>query len=484
MTDTPYEEPHHTEKLAHALEERVKELHCLYEVSAILADERRSVDEKLQSLVESLPAGMQFPSIAAARLRLDNRTFESSPTPKVVHQQSSDIRVFDEVVGQVEVVYKKTIPDGSTPAFLREEALLIHEVARRLADFLTSEWRRERAHHLEQRRHSQASGAAKPAKSDGPQGLVGQSTSMRAVYRAIEKATTTSATVLIHGESGTGKELVARAIHYGSKRSGAPFVPVNCAAIPESLVESELFGYVKGAFTGADTTRAGFFQTAEGGTIFLDEVSEMNTAVQAKLLRVLQNQEVRMVGSDHTRATDVRILAATNQNLADLVEAGRFRADLFFRLHVLTIDLPPLRERRGDVKLLISHFVDRWARQTHGERLAFSDRALSALESYDWPGNVRELDNLIQRLSVMSDDRYVDINDLPGPMHFEPNHTPNTSLRTLHEVELDHVQRVLDAVDGNRSRAADILGIDRKTLRKKLDAIERPGDVSRSAKPQ
>ncbi len=297
---------------------------------------------------------------------------------------------------------------------------------------------------------------------------------MQAVYRAIAKACETDATVLIHGESGTGKELVARAIHYGGARSGAQFVPVNCAAIPESLVESELFGYVKGAFTGANTTRAGFFQTAEGGTIFLDEVSEMNTAVQAKLLRVLQNQEVRMVGSDRTRATDVRILAATNQDLADLVEAGRFRADLFFRLHVLTIDLPPLRERGGDVNLLIAHFVNRWTRQAHGEPLAFSERALRALESYDWPGNVRELDNLIQRLTIMAEDRYVDIDDLPGPMQFQPDRATSGSLRTLQEVELDHVQRVLDAVEGNRSRAARILGIDRKTLRKKLDAADRP----------
>lgn len=480
MTTTPQEHEvnHPAEHVAHALQERVKELRCLYDISAILADEHLPVDDRLQAVVERLPDGMQFPAIAVARLHVDNRTFQSGSEQTVAHQQSAAVRVADEVFGEVAVIYTKNPPDGSvSPPFLREEALLIHEVARRLAEFLKSEWRRQRADHLEMQLRPPAAAAAPTKKSDGPQGLIGTSAPMQAVYRAIAKACKSDATVLIHGESGTGKELVARAMHYGSARSKAQFVPVNCAAIPENLVESELFGYVKGAFTGAVTTRAGFFQTAEGGTIFLDEVSEMNTAVQAKLLRVLQNQEVRMVGSDQTRATDVRILAATNQDLSNLVEAGRFRADLFFRLHVLTIDLPPLRDRGQDVNILIDHFVTRWTRQTHGEPLAFSDRALRALENYDWPGNVRELDNLIQRLSVMAEDRYVDIDDLPRPMQFKQKPTEGGSLRTLQDVELDHVQRVLDAVEGNRTRAARILGIDRKTLRKKLDALDQPKDT-------
>ncbi len=472
MTMTPQENEHPVEHMAHALEERVKELRCLYDISAILADDQQSVNEKLQAVAERLPAGMQFPSIATARIHVDNRTFQSSRAQTSVHQHSSDVRLADNIFGEVTVSYTENPPEGSvSPAFLREEVLLVHEVARRLAEFLMSEWRREHAHVLQSQLRTPTTQKEEARGSDGPQGLIGDSPAMQSVYRSIAKACTTDATVLVHGESGTGKELVARAIHYGGARSSAPFVPVNCAAIPESLVESELFGYVKGAFTGADTTRAGFFQTAEGGTIFLDEVSEMNTAVQAKLLRVLQNQEVRMVGSDQTRATDVRILAATNQDLAGLVEAGRFRADLFFRLHVLTIDLPPLRERGSDVNLLVDHFVARWTRQTKSEPLIFSVRALRALESYDWPGNVRELDNLIQRLSVMADHRFVDIDDLPGPMHFKREQAVGGSLQTLQEVVLDHVRRVLDAVEGNRSQAARILGIDRKTLRKKLDAI-------------
>ena len=285
-----------------------------------------------------------------------------------------------------------------------------------------------------------------------------------------------NATVLIQGESGTGKELVARASHYESDRSAAHFVPVNCAAIPEALVESELFGFVKGAFTGATTTRAGFFQTADGGTIFLDEISEMNPSVQAKLLRVLQDQEVRMVGSDKTRRTDVRIVAATNKELPALVRAGEFRADLYFRLHVLPIEIPPLRDREGDVRRLLEFFAGRVSRKVRAEPLSFSERALRALERYEWPGNVRELENLVQRLAVMVDDSFIDITDLPEHMRTASKtgskSTPDTELRSLQDVEQAHIARVLDSVDGNRTRAAEILGIDRTTLRRKLKNLE------------
>jgi DNA-binding NtrC family response regulator len=290
---------------------------------------------------------------------------------------------------------------------------------------------------------------------------------MRAVQRAIRKASQTDATILVLGESGTGKELVARAIHYQSRRSTEPFVAVNCAAIPESLVESELFGYVQGAFTGATHARAGFFQTAGKGTIFLDEVGEMGLAVQAKLLRVLERQEIRMVGSDRTVRADARIVAATNQDIAALVRANRFRADLYFRLNVLSVELPPLRERGADLSLLLEHFQRKWGPEAGGHALRFSERALRALQGYDWPGNVRELENLVHRLAVMVDGGFVDVPDLPGPMRFAPPR-PGADLRPLAEVEREHVAGVLRALGGNVSRAARVLGIDRKTLRKKL----------------
>ncbi len=300
-----------------------------------------------------------------------------------------------------------------------------------------------------------------------PFGLIGDSSTMQNVFRAIAKAAPTSATVLITGESGTGKELVARAIHYGSPRASAPFVPVNCAAIPEGLLESELFGYIKGAFTGATETRAGFFQTADGGTIFLDEISATTAAMQVKLLRVLQEREVRMVGSTRSRTVDIRVLAATNKDLRALVEKEAFREDLYFRLNVLTIDLPPLRQRGDDVLLLTRHFAGAFAKELGKPVPTFSDAALQVLCRYRWPGNVRELENVVQRLVVMADRDVIDVPDLPSLMRFSALSATGFD-RTLAEVETEYIRNVLASVNGNRTRAAEILGIDRKTLREKL----------------
>jgi transcriptional regulator with PAS, ATPase and Fis domain len=290
---------------------------------------------------------------------------------------------------------------------------------------------------------------------------------MATVRDFIARAAHTAATVLIFGESGTGKELVARAIHYGSKRISAPFVPVNCGAIPGELLESELFGHIKGAFTGATETRAGFFQTADGGTIFLDEISETSLAMQVKLLRVLQDKEVCMVGSGRTRKVDVRILASTNKDLATLVEKGLFREDLFYRINVINIDLPPLRERDNDVILLAQHFMKKYSEELGKPVHRFSDRALQILRKYHWPGNVRELENVIQRLVVMTDEDPIDAPDLPELMRFSALGHGNLN-RTLAEVEAEYIQNVFASVKGNKTRAAEILGIDRKTLREKL----------------
>jgi transcriptional regulator with PAS, ATPase and Fis domain len=273
--------------------------------------------------------------------------------------------------------------------------------------------------------------------------------------------------VLITGESGTGKELVARAIHYGSPRASCPFVPVNCAAIPEGLLESELFGYVKGAFTGATETRAGFFQTADGGTMFLDEISATTAAMQAKLLRVLQQREVCMLGSNRARPVDIRVVAATNKDLHILIEKEAFREDLYFRLNVLTINLPPLRDRGEDVLLLIRHFAGVYSRELGRPMPKFSDAALEVLHKYRWPGNVRELENVVQRLVVMADTDIIDVPDLPSLMRFSTLVGGGFD-RTLAEVEAEYIRNVLATVDGNRTRAAEILGIDRKTLREKL----------------
>jgi DNA-binding NtrC family response regulator len=304
-------------------------------------------------------------------------------------------------------------------------------------------------------------------------GFIGDSKAMQEVFVAIDRAASTSATVLITGESGTGKELAARAIHYGGPRSSAPFVPVNCGGIPEALLESELFGHVKGAFTGADESRAGFFHAADGGTIFLDEVSDMSLAMQVKLLRVLQDKEVCMVGSSRSRKVDVRILAATNRDLQGLVRKGLFREDLFYRLNVITIFIPPLRERGDDILLLARHFVTKFAAESGKSPLRFSDKALQSLRSHNWPGNVRELENVIQRLVVMTDGDIIEVPDLPTLMRFSALRELGLK-RTLAEVEAEYIGNVLSSVDGNKTLAAQILGINRKTLREKLRKTEKP----------
>ena len=306
-----------------------------------------------------------------------------------------------------------------------------------------------------------------------PCGIVGRSAVMREVLRAIGKAASTSATVLITGESGTGKELVARAVHYNGPRASAPFVPVNCGGIPEGLLESELFGHVKGAFTGAGEARAGFFHAADGGTIFFDEISEMSLSMQVKLLRVLQDKEVWMVGSNRPRKVDVRILAATNIDLPSLVKGGTFREDLFYRLNVITITAPPLRERGDDILLLVRHFAERFGKELGKSSPHFSDDVLRILRNHHWPGNVRELENVIQRLVVMAEGDRAEVPDLPSVMRFSVPRDAGLD-RTLAEVETEHICNVLASVDGNKTRAAEILGIDRKTLREKLKGLGAP----------
>ena len=325
----------------------------------------------------------------------------------------------------------------------------------------------ETVHRLIQKIKSRENGTF-TSEGEKKYGIIGNSQAMQDIFSVIERASRTLATVLITGESGTGKELITRAIHYHSKRSSAPFVPINCTAIPENLLESELFGYIKGAFTGANTSRAGFFQTASGGTIFLDEIGEMSLGMQAKLLRVIQEKEVYLVGSRKPISVDVRIISATNKELRSLVEKGLFREDLYYRLNVINIEIPPLRDREDDVFLLISYFMRRYALEMSMEQPQISEDALNILRNYPWPGNVRELDNLVQRLLVMSDDDIIKPADLPPYMKAVNNDSRKNLHKTLLEVEREHIKTILNAVAGNKSEAARILNIDRKTLRSKL----------------
>jgi two-component system response regulator HydG len=303
--------------------------------------------------------------------------------------------------------------------------------------------------------------------------IIGKSSKMKELFELLSQVAPTDATVLILGESGTGKELVANAIHHNSPRSGAPFIKVACAALPETLLESELFGHERGAFTGAVARREGRFQAAHGGSMFLDEVGEMSAATQAKLLRVLQEKEFEPLGSSRTIKVDVRVIAATNKDLAGEVREGRFREDLYYRLNVVPVLLPPLRERKEDIPALALHFFSIYREKNRKELKEISGKALDLFIRYDWPGNIRELENCIERSVIMARGEIVAPADLPPQIQALAQEKQDQNISfpvgiSLAEVEKALILKTLEDTGGNRSRAAEILGINRRTLQIKL----------------
>ena len=297
-----------------------------------------------------------------------------------------------------------------------------------------------------------------------PEDIVGQSAAMNRLFDAIETVGPTDATVLITGESGTGKELVARAIHHASPRKLHPLVVIHCGALTETLLESELFGHEKGAFTGAQFRKKGKFEIAEGGTVFLDEIGDISLKTQTDLLRVLQEHEIVRVGSNQPIRVDFRCVAATNRNLEQLIEEGRFRPDLFYRLNVFRIELPPLRERRDDIPLLVNHFVRKFSLQMNKRITRVAPEAMALLQQQPWTGNVRELENAVERAMVVSQEPDIRESDFV----FKPVTTPNGGPRSLEEMERQHILRTLENCNWNQTRAAETLGIDRVTLHHKI----------------
>lgn len=331
-------------------------------------------------------------------------------------------------------------------------------------------------------------------------GIIGESVTLRDVFRVLRKVAPTDSTVLVTGESGTGKELLVRALHARSLRAQKPFVPINCGAIPKELLESELFGHEKGAFTHAIRMRPGRFEMADGGTVFLDEIGEMDLALQVKILRVLQEKEIERVGGSGPRKVDVRIVAATNRDLEGEVQAGRFREDLYYRLNVIPLHLPPLRERGDDILLLVAHFLDKFCQRRNRLPLTLSPEVRAVFLAYPWPGNVRELENLMERLSILSEEDRTQLGDLPHkildavgdmPELSVPDATPLPAehsgfrgfcwptLDDLHKhgpglrefldtMEERLIEEALQRADGVKNQAAEILGIKRTTLIEKL----------------
>ncbi|MCQ2574075.1 MAG: sigma-54 dependent transcriptional regulator [Treponema sp.] len=308
----------------------------------------------------------------------------------------------------------------------------------------------------------------------GLSGIVGKSTALKNVLEKVTRVAGSKTTVLITGESGVGKEGIAEAIHNLSPRKDKPLIKVHCAALSESLLESELFGHEEGAFTGADKMQKGRFELAHGGTIFLDEIGEINQNVQVKLLRVLQNRQFERVGGEKTLDVDVRIIAATNKNLEEEVKAGRFREDLYYRLNVVTVDVPPLRERKEDIPLLISSFLDQFNKENDKDVKGFDSKAKSALTNYSWPGNIRQLQNVVEGCVAMSISDTIKLADLPEYLQSSGTDSVITIPMgtTMEEAEMIIINSTLAYAGGNRSKCADILGIGRKTLYRKLDEID------------
>ena len=308
--------------------------------------------------------------------------------------------------------------------------------------------------------------------------IIGKGDAIEAVFRIMEKVARTDSSVLITGESGTGKELVARAIHFTSERANGRFLPINCGALPETLLESELFGYKRGAFTGAMNEKIGLLKAADKGTVFLDEIGDMPLALQVKLLRVLQEREVYPLGSNDPVSFDVRVVCATNKDLEAEAKAGRFREELLYRINVITIKLPPLRERKDDIPLLASHFLKKFERSLGRGGMRFSKGAMKLLLGYAWPGNVRELENTIERAAILAETDVVHSHDLPDKLR--SNALPSGAEMdngnvTLEDLEREHIKRVLGKVEGNKDRAAQMLGIHVSTLYRKMQRYRLDG---------
>jgi DNA-binding NtrC family response regulator len=303
--------------------------------------------------------------------------------------------------------------------------------------------------------------------------MIGSSTGMVEIYKTVSRVAPTDATVLIEGETGTGKEMIARMVHNNSPRAQQPFVPVDCGSIAPSLMESELFGAMKGAYTGADRDRMGVFEAANNGTTFLDEIGDLELGFQLNLLRFLQEKEIRPLGSARGKKVDVRVIAATNRDLQKMVDEGKFREDLWYRLNVVRILLPPLVERRGDVPLLAHYFLNKY-NERYGQKTKLTESGLQVLENYSWPGNVRQLQHMMERLTILAPQNRID--DTAVREAIELTEPRDSASDTLADTEADQIRRVLSATGGNKSRAAKILGIERKTLYRKL---ERMGLLSR-----
>ncbi|HEX6836976.1 MAG TPA: sigma-54 dependent transcriptional regulator [Polyangia bacterium] len=439
---------------------------------------RELLDEILRGeghTVEALPSGDEAIARAGKRdydlVISDVRLGDSASGFDVLaafHERAKEtpvilITAFGDVTGAMAAIQKGAYDYVSKPFNVGELTLTVSRAL-------------ERTRLIEENRAARAREGDKPPHIES---IVGAAPAMLDVYKMVARVAPTMSTVLVVGESGTGKELVARAIHTHSPRANGPFVAVNCTALTESLLESELFGHAKGAFTGAVASKRGIFEEAQGGTVFLDEIGDVAGKMQAQLLRVLQEGEIRRVGGSEPIKVDVRVVAATNKELEEEVKAGRFREDLYFRINVVTIRLPPLRERPSDIPLLVDHFLAKYAARERRQDAGVAPQAMALLQRYAWPGNVRELENVIERALALSKDGVILPSDLPPEIAQEEAAAGGAAAATggglvedrptLAELERRYIELILRETGGNKKRAAEILGIDRRTLYRTLE---------------
>jgi transcriptional regulator with GAF, ATPase, and Fis domain len=473
-----------SERRLHELGERVKELTALHGTARLLQDDSLTIVDILERVALLLPPAFQYPDVTEARLTFDGMFaatpgFRSSPWSL---QTSAETRHGQKLA--IEVIYVQRMPQWAEGPFLTEERNLINSIVEMLVVFLD---RRQAEQALE--RAFEEIRALKDRLVDENLALkeeidrssmfeevIGASPRLQAILRLVSQVAPTDSTVLVSGETGTGKELIARAVHKSSLRSGRPFVSVNCAAVPQALIGSELFGHEKGAFTGATQRRLGRFELAQGGTIFLDEVGELPGETQVALLRVLQERAFERVGGNQSIRADVRVIAATNRDLPAAIRAGTFRNDLYYRLNVFPLHIAPLRERKEDIPLLLEYFVDRFGRKLGKRFRDIPRKAVALLESYSWPGNIRELQNVIERSIIVSeeesfsvDERWLAETSLPlrhadaGPL--AP--TPETDVKEMIEAALTATR---GQVSGSAGAAAK-LGIPPSTLESKIRSL-------------
>ena len=450
----------------------------------LIADDERSIRLMLETGLTL--NGFRVTSVRTGREALD--AIASAPFDAIL----SDIYMPD--IGGLELVDELRVKHPNLPIVLMTAQgslqVAIEAVSRGANDFIGKPFDIAAVvallkRLLEARREADAVETAAPDVNLSQAGLVGRSAPMIVVYKLIAQAARTDATVLVMGESGTGKELVARAIHEFSARAARPFLSVNCSGLTDTLLESELFGYVRGAFTGANPEKAGLFEAADGGTLFLDELASTSPAFQASLLRVLQSGEVRRVGSTQSRRVNVRVIGASNAPLRDLVQAGSFRSDLFYRLSVLSIELPPLKARTGDVELLTGHFLQQF-RQPGQPPLHLTREAMEVLEAHNFPGNVRELENALRRAVALSSGGLVTIDCLPPEIAARgkkaaPAERPEYRLLadrpTMEELQRRYLQLILEETGWNRRRAAAVLDLDRRTIQRLIARYQLQGAV-------